>query len=254
MTTVSKLAVGAAVALAMTIVPAFADGYEKKVASYSPAAPSCDAHKFGGFYLGVHGGAGTMTSEVTDYDYAVAFPGVSNVQANDGWVLGGQMGYNFARCNTVFGVEADFSWSNIDNTNYYDQFNNAYVPFSVSNSVDWLGSLRTKAGIAMGDMFIYATGGLAFAKIQSHLINEYGFGFSSSDTRFGWVGGVGTEYAISDRVRLTGDLLYYDFGTEQSTDNAGIGYRMDDHHSLWVTRIGLNFKLGGESSSYQPMK
>lgn len=228
-----------------------ADGYAAKKASYHHE-PACDAAKFGGFYFGVHGGGGSLTSTETNRDIALFLPGGSNQQVSEGAVAGGQIGYNFARCKTVFGIEADFSWANFDESRDYTFFGAPF--FTINHKMDWLSSVRTKAGVAVGDMFLFATGGVAFANIDSR-INVGGFDFfKSDDTRVGWVAGVGSEYAITDRVRLTGEVMYYDFGTQTVTDQAGIGFRMDDHHSLWVTRVGLNFKLGADSHHYEAMK
>jgi opacity protein-like surface antigen len=76
--------------------------------------------------------------------------------------------------------------------------------------------------------------------------------------RIGWVAGVGTEYALTDSIRVTGDVLYYDFGTERGSLNTALGLPItasfDDHSSLWVTRIGLNFKLGDRGHSHESLK
>ena len=248
MNLVSKLTAGAAVAFAISLAPAFADGYEKKASYAAPAAPVCDAAKFGGAFIGIHGGYGTMESTLTNRDLPFLIGlGQSNVQSSDGYVAGGQIGYNFARCNTIFGIEADFAMSNIDESKDY-----FFGLANVNHSLDWLSSVRTKAGVAVGDMFIYATGGVAFASIDSSVSIGGTTVYRNDDTRIGWVAGLGTEYAISDRVRLTGDVMYYDFGTE--TTAIGGVFRVDDHHSLWVSRIGLNFKLGGDHADYAPMK
>lgn len=259
MNIISKVTAGAAVALTLGLAPALADGVDKK-ASYAapaPVAAGCDASKFAGFYAGVHIGAGSLTSTTTDRDFATW--GGSDQVTEDGIAVGGQVGYNWVKCSGLFGIEADLSWTNIDSNRSY--FNNAPNPANVSNSLDWLGSIRTRSGIAIGDVMLYATGGLAFASIdnavtQANFIGANALDVRSSGTRWGWVAGVGSEYALTDTVRLTGDVLYYDFGTESSSQTftpPGSTFRFDDHHTLWVSRIGLNFKLG-DRTSYEPLK
>lgn len=255
MQTITRIAAGAAVAFSFSLTPAMADGMEKSKGYAAPAHHDhCDASKFGGFYAGIHGGSGTLTSTITDRDQFFVGQGQSAVLAfketDSGLLVGGQIGYNWTRCKTVFGIEADIAWSGIDNNNDYRAL--ATNPLSLQNDVNWLGSLRTKTGVAVGDLFLYVTGGIGFANIDTRLVSTgvaNGSGFSSDGTRVGWVAGVGTEYAWSDRVRITGDLLYYDFGTETTLDNVRGRDRFDDHHSIWVSRIGINFKLGHDGGS-----
>ncbi len=256
----TKLAglVAAAAIVVAGIGPSLADGMPRGARAPAPMMqPGCAASKFGGFYAGVHGGMGSLTSTLTDLNNFQGFPvnpfgGSSSLQhTEDGWEFGGQVGYNWVQCNTFFGIEADFSWADFDSNRLYGV--SLVNPFgtNVSHQMDWLASIRTRAGIALGDMMIYATGGLAFADIQTQVTNNFPFpvalSYSSSGTRTGWVAGVGTEYAWTNQIRITGDVLYYDFGTESGSFTsifAPTPFRFDDHHSLWVSRIGINFALG----------
>jgi outer membrane immunogenic protein len=245
----------AAVALIAGLAPAAADGMAKgKGSAPAYAAPECAASKFAGFYAGVHGGLGTMTSSFTIENV------ISIDRSEDGHAFGGQIGYNWIKCNALFGVEADISMADFDSNRAI--LGGLLGPFAptLKRSTDWIGSLRTKSGIAIGDMMIYVTGGLAFASIETSLdVPTLGFNITKIDSsRVGWVAGVGTEYALTDRVRITGDILYYDFGTESAGLNPAIpiplNVSFDDHNSLWVSRIGLNFKLGDGGYNHAPLK
>ena len=247
-----KLTAGVVLALALVASPAMADGYKKPHAGHPAAAPECAASKFGGFYLGVHGGMGSLTSNFTPEGI------ISIEKTEDGITFGGQMGYNWVKCHSLFGIEADFAFADFDsNSTILGALFGPGAP-TLSRSMDWLGSIRTKSGIALGDVMLYVTGGIAFANIETSL--DFG-GVNITrvdDTRIGWVAGVGTEYALTDSIRITGDVLYYDFGTENSGLNPALGFpvavNFEDHHSLWVSRIGLNFKLGDRATAYEPLK
>lgn len=240
----------AAVALIAGLAPAAADGMAKgKGSAPAYAAPECAASKFAGFYAGVHGGLGSMSSEFTAADT------ISIDKTEDGHAFGGQIGFNFVKCNALFGIEADIGMANFDSNQGF-----LFGALNIKRSTDWIASLRTKSGIAIGDMMIYVTGGLAFASIETSLdVPTLGFNITKIDSsRVGWVAGVGTEYALTDRVRITGDILYYDFGTESAGLNPAIpiplNVSFDDHNSLWVSRIGLNFKLGDGGYNHAPLK
>lgn len=255
------LTAGVVIAVA-GMAPAMADGMPKGAYAAPPPmiAPGCAASKFAGFYAGLNVGFGSLTSSLHDRDSLIAPAGSYYEHTEDGWSFGGQAGYNWVQCNTFFGIEADFAWANIDSTTGYgaNVFPGGLV--NISHSMDWLASVRTRSGIALGDMLIYVSGGIAWADISTtYTNNAFPFtNFSSSDTRVGWVAGVGTEYAWTDRIRITGDVLYYDFGTDTTNVAfAPLNFRFDDHHTLWVSRIGINFALGGARESlvaHDPLK
>ena len=80
--------------------------------------------------------------------------------------------------------------------------------------------------------------------------------------RWGWVGGFGTEFALSSNISIKSEALY--MTTADSDDrvatNAVINrctttgsicdFKTSD--SAWVARIGLNFRFGG--GDVGPMK
>ena len=263
MSMVSKLMAGSAIALALSVAPAFADGMEKK--SYAAAAHECDnSGRFGGAYVGASVGSGSLTSTLTDR-FNSSF-GTDSSQTQDGWVLGGQAGYNMQKCNTVFGVEADFAWTDLNSGRGFGPYAgvlNAGATDQLNRETNWLGSVRTRAGVVVGDLLLYATGGIALADFKTTGTRTLANGttgqlFQMSDNRFGWVTGVGTEYAISDKISLTGSALYYDFGTRHTDAGPNIGgfdqRNYDERQTLWVTRMGVNIKLGERAPHYEPMK
>ena len=169
-------------------------------------------------------------------------------------------GYNVQKCGVVFGVVGDVSWNDVDNSRNY--LNRLQAPNfggqdRVTNSLDWVLSLRTRAGLAMDNLFLYTTGGIAYANTGLHVASDRVFNGGAgpnpasldgkvNDWRFGWVGGVGTEYAINDKISLTSEALYYDFGTKNAgiNDSAGRLFSFEDHKSLMVVRMGVNIKIG----------
>ena len=112
-------------------------------------------------------------------------------------------------------------------------------------------------------MLLYVTGGLAAAQFdrtwtffQDAPASTAVFG--QNRTRWGWTAGVGTEFAIYGNWSLKSEFLYMRF--EQDSANAvgngaglgaaGVGYRLDSQNSMWVTRIGINYRFGGGAPLY----
>jgi outer membrane immunogenic protein len=122
----------------------------------------------------------------------------------------------------------------------------------------WFGTLRARTGLVVNDLLLYVTGGVAFARSDrefSFFFQGKGGGgdldvFSSSHTRWGWTAGVGAEWAITTNVSLKSELLYMDFANKENSFttvfiNPGTTYRFDNRDSVWVGRVGLNFRFGG---------
>ena len=81
--------------------------------------------------------------------------------------------------------------------------------------MDWFSTIRARAGVAVNDTLFYVTGGVAAAEIKStvtrDVINASHEQFSSGGTRWGFVGGVGAEFALRDNWSLNTELLYMQF-------------------------------------------
>jgi outer membrane immunogenic protein len=85
-----------------------------------------------GAYVGAHAGFGAGT-----VDWEVTGGGTTGDYDLDGWVLGGQIGYNWQVDNIVFGLEADLSVATL--TGEDDA-----VP--ASRDINWLASARGRVG------------------------------------------------------------------------------------------------------------
>jgi hypothetical protein len=64
--------------------------------------------------------------------------------------------------------------------------------------------------------------------------------------------GVGTEWAVTDRVSIKSEALYLRlqddiFGRTSAVSGLGDTKRIDHVDSVWIGRIGVNVKLGGRA-------
>ncbi len=257
-----KLLAGAAIALAITTMPALADGMAKK--SYAEPKEGCD-NRFGGAYIGGSVGLATAKSTVTDRNgfHLNDEGGVQNfIHDQAGLTIAGSAGYNIQKCAAVFGIVGDIAYSDVSSGRSYINTSQAAGNAGqdrIGTSLDWLFSVRGKAGLAMDNLFLYTTGGLALAQtgLSVHSDNTFVAGLTrpvdarSSDWTLGWVVGAGTEYAINDKISITSEALYYNFATAVhgiSPINSNGALQIDDQRSMWVARVGVNFKLGGSSN------
>lgn len=246
-----------AIGVAASPTAAEADGYAKQrlAPSYSQA-DACDAHKFAGLYAGLHVGLASLRSSFEDVDGFAA--GDRSVEdTNGGAAAAVQIGFNWARCNWLYGVEADYTWVNASSTSQQ-----AGGGFSLKQAIDYATSLRARLGYAADAWLFYGTVGLAFGGLRTLYDNTAAappLGFESDEARLGFVIGGGVEYALSDHLHLTGTLLFYDFAAKESTIERQVAFgllpsrpfRFEDDHSLLVLRLGVNYRFGDdERSSY----
>ena len=182
-----------------------------------------------GFYAGAHAGYGWGSEgghAFTDYPpgaFTAAFA-VGQVPRfvgadPEGFVGGGHIGYNWQLGpRGVIGVEADLSAANIRGAGSYAFVHPAVPTFtSVSQSLNWLATVRARAGVTFDRLLVYATAGVAFGEVESSFLLTAPtlastIGGQSSETQFGWTAGIGAEYAFLGNWSARLQWLYYDLG------------------------------------------
>lgn len=240
---------------ALTLGAANAADLRAPVKAPVAVAPACA--QFGGFYAGVNGGWAYHETHWVDRDaWADEFNtdwalGTVRTTRNGG-TAGGQVGYNWQRRCTVFGIEIDGNWAGVKSSKLYSPSAAANdTDLTLEHKVKWFGTARTRAGIIVDDIMLYATGGFAYANIQhtwSMVDTANGNeSYSAQKSRWGWVGGVGTEWAINANWSFKAETLYIRF-TERTTSVASpaaaqtVSFDLQD--SMIISRVGLNYRWG----------
>ena len=199
-----------------------------------PEAPIgiVDVGDWNGAYIGASVG-GAWGTQAGDYDD----PWDDFDESFDlsGWLAGVQAGANFQMDSFVLGIEGDISWADIagDSSDISDDI--------LYTNVDWVGTLRARAGLAFDSILLYATAGVAFASVSQWVDDDFsGDTDTVTGTRFGWVAGVGAEAMVADNVSLKGEVLFHDLAdTDTDFDNGTTYY--DDSVSFTTFKVGVNF-------------
>lgn len=117
-----------------------------------------------------------------------------------GWTLGATLGANFTVAQGfVLGAAGDIAWSNISG---FDTGTN------LDYDINWMGSLRGRAGFDAGAFMPYVTGGLAFAGATASQT-----GTDKGAMHFGWTAGVGVEVAATENLSVDVQYRYSDYGS-----------------------------------------
>jgi outer membrane immunogenic protein len=166
-----------------------------------------------GLYVGLHGGWGKSDPA-------------------DGLLGGAQLGYNWQMGPLIYGLEADFSISDIgfSESGTVCDPGLGCVSASVNGSIDWMATVRGRAGYLIQPNFLfYGTAGLGIAH-GSASASVSGFGLTEkaavTDTEWDFVYGVGIEGKINQAMTLRIEYLSF------------------NDLEIDVVRAGLNFKLG----------
>jgi outer membrane immunogenic protein len=285
----AKLIVGATVITALAgISAASAADLAPRVYTKAPPPPVAIVYDWTGFYIGGNAGyswgrartdgslagsqnvsvfrtAGpTLVSSVTTALGTLPLWGRANV---NGFVGGGQAGYNWQRGTWLFGLEGDIQGS--------DERGSSDVCFAVgcppgstfltaNYKLDWFGTARGRVGFLPTDrVLLYATGGLAYGHLSATapLVP-----LSWGTTNAGWTVGVGAEAAIDQHWSVKVEYLYMDLGNVGSGSAAATtvvnqlntptpGFNTVTTTSLTGTfntkftdnilRVGVNYRFGG---------
>lgn len=229
-------------ALSTVAGSAWADGSLKDAGPYVETR-ACGSGPFAGMYIGAHVG-------YVNHDVEVTSPGEPVADDDDDAFAGGSYsGYSWQCGRVVFGIESDFSFTNIDNDTSYPD------PIFLNSSIDWFGTLRGRLGITLNETtLLYVTGGLAYANLEHRVIDPtWGFSQTDEDTEFGWTIGGGIEFVRRDRWTLRAEALYVDLGDEShSYVYAGCGFvcnaRAEFEDDFVVARLGFTYKLQREEA------
>jgi hypothetical protein len=103
-----------------------------------------------------------------------------------GVAYGVQGGYNWQFRCTLFGIEADYNWTNIDH-DFVRTGPLGLATLTVSSSLQSFGTVRARSGVIVDNLLLYVTGGLAYAHESSAWVTRIGVNY-----RFG--GGYGGGY------------------------------------------------------------
>jgi outer membrane immunogenic protein len=148
---------------------------------------------------------------------------VSNFGFNPSGFNGGlQGGYNWQTGQYVLGAETDLQLSSADDM---------FAAYKFSNP--WFGTTRLRAGIAMNNILLYATAGVAYGsgKIDFTAVTE-------TRMHVGWTAGAGIEVGFTPNWSAKAEFLYVDL-SERSYVLTGTTNGLGSA----VVRLGVNYRF-----------
>jgi outer membrane immunogenic protein len=236
-----------------------------------PAAPVAPVSTWTGFYVGGQIGGATFDPRCSQSNNNFLFSQNGNIACSSTPVnppsfvgmprtsnaAGGfKAGYDWQYNTVVLGVVGDLNWTSLRSSVTGPNILEAPPGSAATAGLDWLASIRGRLGWSFGDLLVYGTGGVAWARVTgSNGISGTCCGdwnASSVSTRTGGVAGGGVEYRYSQHVSFTGEVLWYGgfgtqtfsgicsctFPTETNTYTTNIQIR-----DVLLATVGMNFRF-----------
>jgi outer membrane immunogenic protein len=243
-----------------------------------------------GFYIGANAGYGfshqhgsaTPGDPNTDrmvFGQPVVPPLATSFDSN-GWLAGAVAGFNWQVApQWVAGIEADFDGAGIKgNSSIPSPFIAGFSSgsFNVAQELKWFGTVRGRLGfLPSSNLLVYATGGLAYGRVDSTAnftlgpgqqnsigFQNFGFGcggiygsstcFAGSDSRtsVGWTVGAGGEYLVTSNVSLRVEYLHVNLGSATyalpalnfTTPQGSVLNAVTDG-AFNIVRFGMNYRF-----------
>lgn len=215
-----------------------------------------------GFYAGVSAGYGWSATDQNVSDHGFTYLAPSYSKDSGSFLFGLQAGYNHQlNQNVVLGAEADINFARLKSREgssfSYNGSGVGHYNYDVGTKIKWYGTLRGRVGFLPTErLMVYGTGGLAFADVKtagSDLAIEnnavWNSGGSTSDVRWGWTLGAGTEYALTSNLTAKLEYSYVSLSSDKNRVGAGVfsnnygGFLIKDDPSFHAVKAGLNYKF-----------
>jgi outer membrane immunogenic protein len=236
------------VALAAATVPASAADLRAPRPAAAPAAVM-PIYNWTGFYIGAHVGWGHTDKEWTHTDPVIDLLFIDRHGKADGFLGGGQVGFNWQTGALVLGVEGQFSWVDWEKRDHCFGAVGSAFEVHCGHSVDWVATLAARIGFAAANWLFYVKGGVAFADENFHVHSPL-FAttvHSNGDHEVGWMVGAGIEYGFTPNWSAKVEYNFMDFGDSTVHFRDATGLIFDDRikidQQVHVVKFGINYRF-----------
>jgi outer membrane immunogenic protein len=264
--------------ISLAVLPAAGADMPARVPVKAPVAAP-EVWNWTGFYIGGNAG-GIINNSSYELDPTGCFLtgcGVGGIAANANRTFtnklnkaaftgGGQIGYNWQTGSFVWGLETDFNFSGINESDTLANILTGPLVGGVANTtvtqrLDWFGTFRGRLGFTPAPPWLlYVTGGLAYGHINSGTSVQFPvtccagdtYIGSISSTRLGWTIGGGVEWMFARNWSVKAEYLFVDLGSFSYLDPCvaacGAGATLPSYTTNLTTRehiarAGLNYKF-----------
>ena len=209
-----------------------------------PAVAADPAAPRSGFYVGAHAGYmfGSANATLGDPTGVASAGGITGYGALFGGV---QAGYEHVfPSRLMLGIEADASFADFMDLSQVLSYR-ATGTGTANEQLEYLASLRGRAGYAMGSWTPFVTGGIAWASTRYSRtdLTTGNEDANPSNIRLGYVLGGGLDYRLDQGWSARVEYLYNNLGLTGFAF-ASAPARYNSQYDLHRFRVGLNYHFG----------
>ncbi len=158
-----------------------------------------------------------------------------------GVIGGGHIGYNWQFNQIVLGIEGDVEGTNFEGTGNFGTGG----ALALHSEIDVQGSVRGRLGYAWDRLLVYATGGAAFAQLESRYTNTALCMDDYKTDRTGWTVGGGFQYAFKPNWSVGLEYRYTDLGHTSDLLLASSARTLgaNRHETFNAVRASISYKF-----------
>lgn len=203
-----------------------------------------------GCYAGLNAGYGTGNNQwTTTFFNGTAYNDDAGSARSRGAVGGAQIGCDMQRANWVWGVQGMLDGADMKGDHHYAS---GTAQDTVTYETKALGTLAARAGFLVSPKtLVYAKAGWAWARNTYEDNVPDGtppMRFGKTQTRDGWLAGLGVEYRLTPSVSLLAEYNRIDLGKQSVHLDQKVGTGINDYQatidqdrSSWL--LGVNYRF-----------
>ena len=187
-----------------------------------------------GLYAGLN--AGYIGGEAKSVG---AVTGVTTNVPVSGGLIGGTLGFNAQFDRIVLGLEGDIAWTGATGTAVCA----ANPAYNCQGQLDWLGTIKGRAGFAVDRVLFFGTAGFAVGNTTANVTPAAPAQTNTfTGTMGGWTVGAGVEAFVSDAITVKAEYSYVSLGGLQAPIGTLSSLQASDLTTTnHIFRLGVNY-------------
>jgi outer membrane immunogenic protein len=234
-----KSILGALAVSALFVTPVMAADLPTRMPVKAPAPAAAYGYNWSGFYVGAHAG-GAWSDEC--FTFA---PNGSSDGCHDGngWLGGGQVGFNWQTGNVVFGAEFSGSFADVSGDHRALLLLTGAPTARFTTELSSILLLTGRVGLSFDRVLLYVTGGGAWGRDKFEHISANGVS-SAKHNRTGWTVGAGVEWGLSPNWSIAAQYNFIDLGDKDANFTGPVIFTERVEQDVHLATVRLNYRFG----------
>lgn len=183
-------------------------------------------------------------------------PGGGCSEDDEATEFGLRAGYDWQFGRFVIGGVAEVSMVDIEDS--VSAFSTTPASYTLTRQLDYIVGIRGRVGVAFDPVLVYATGGPAYAKIESSFSTTNGANAfterGDDDGVWGYQLGLGAEWRVNERWSLGAEWMFSSFEDDSYRVRASQGSAPATNPFILVNTQGTDFRRSDSDFEVQSFR